>query len=103
MRNGNINYTKPDSPDMPDNPIDWLLSSMMFARAIGFLLEENTGVIVDLKGDMLELFPHSGMNHTERIIVCNKREQVTVISADERTDLKEGDIVHLIDEKTLLN
>ncbi len=36
---------------------DWLYSGHIFARTISFLLENMTGIIIDTKGEMLDLYP----------------------------------------------
>ena len=68
-----MNYTKPDDLDHHDKPEDWLNSSLMFAAALGHLLEENTGVVVDVKGDMI-----NPVNDSKKIIVFNKGDMIVV-------------------------
>ena len=46
-----MNYTKANDPNYHDKPEDWLNSSLIFASALGNLLEINEGVVVELKGD----------------------------------------------------
>lgn len=36
---------------------DWLYSGHIFARTISFLLDDMTGLVVETKGEMLELYP----------------------------------------------
>lgn len=91
-----INYTSND--DHNDSPNDWLFGALTFGRTIGLIIPENSGVVVDLQGDMIELYPDA-----KRVIVANTEHQIKVIGADERTDLKEGDWVKLIDEKNIIN
>jgi len=46
-----VNYTRPNDPDHVDDPKDWLNANLIFARALGQVLEEGSGVVVDIKGD----------------------------------------------------
>ena len=93
-----MNYTKPNNKNYKDKPEDWLFYSLIFTRTLSFLLNENEGVLIDLKGDMLELHPE-----LSRVIVFNNGEQIEVIEASERTDLNEGDIIQMIDDKNIKN
>lgn len=47
-----MNYTKPNDLDHKDSPNDWLMSALIFARALSAILSENEGVVIDLVGDM---------------------------------------------------
>lgn len=98
-----MNYTKPDNLNHNDSPGDWLLSSLLFTRALGLLLDENIGVVVDLKGDMVELSNDLWELECSRVIIFNSDEQLHVIPADDRTDLEEGTLVQMIDQQDLLN
>lgn len=96
-----MNYSRANDEDWKDSPADWLFGSLVFARAIGLVLkEDNVGVVVDLKGDMLELTPYE---NNKKVIVYHNEKQTIIVEADERTDLKEGDIVHMIDEDLISN
>jgi hypothetical protein len=93
-----MNYTKPNDEDYQDKPEDWLLGALVFGKAVGIVIPENCGVVVDLVGDMIDLYPLA-----KRVIVFNKDGQVGILEADERTDLVEGDLVQLIDEDNIKN
>jgi hypothetical protein len=86
-----MNYTRPNDPDHEDSSQDWLNSSLIFARALGLLLEEGEGVVVDLKGDMS--FP--GDLDVAKVIVYSKDSQIRVLECDE--DLEEGQFVMVHD------
>jgi len=47
-----MNFTKPNDMDHKDKPSDWLNSSLIFGRALSLILEENTGIVVNMKGEM---------------------------------------------------
>lgn len=86
-----MNYTRPDDENHEDEPEDWLLASLIFARAIGFLLPEGHGIVVNLVGDAIDLFPDA-----KSVIISNIDDQIHVEKADEnRTDLDEGDWVKI--------
>jgi len=87
------NYTKPNDPDHEDKPQDWLFGALLFTRTLGLVLPENHGVIIDLVGDMIELYPQAS-----RVIVANQDDQIVVIDADDRVDLNEGDLVLIIND-----
>ena len=92
------NYTRPNDDEHIDTPEDWLFGSLLFARTLGLVLGSNQGVVVDLNGDMVSLHPSSN-----RVIVFNDGHLISVINADERTDLKEGDYVQVIKEENIQN
>jgi hypothetical protein len=93
-----MNYTKPNDENYEDKPEDWLLTSLIFTRAISFLLPENHGIVVDLKGDAIKLYPDA-----KRVIVGHSDRQVYLEPADERTDLNEGDWVEIIRPENIQN
>jgi len=92
-----MNYTH-NNPDHEDTPQDWLLGALVFSRAVGLIIPEGKGIIVDLKNDMIELYPDA-----KRIIVAHIDGQIKIIDADDTTHLKEGDWVVLLDKDTISN
>jgi hypothetical protein len=46
------NYTRPDELDKDDSARDWLNNALIFASALGHILKENEGVIIDVFGDI---------------------------------------------------
>ena len=93
-----MNYSRPEDSDYEDKPDDWLFGAPLFSRTLGLILREGEGIVVDLKGDMIDLYPDA-----KRVIVHATKHQIVVTDADERTDLKEGDWVKMIDGETLMN
>ena len=91
------NYTKPDDKNHVDKPEDWLFASLVFAKTIGLLLSENLGVVIDLTGDMCKYCD------AKRVIISNFDNQIHVETADDRTDLNEGDWVEVINGDILSN
>src|SRR3989304_9567070 len=47
-----MNYTKPHDMTHTDKPEDWLNSALLFAGALGHVLKEREGVVVDIQGDV---------------------------------------------------
>lgn len=92
------NYTQPNNEDNVDKPTDWLFGALTFARALALTIPPNYGVVVDLQNDMIELYPHA-----KRVIIGHIDEGISVIDADERTDLTEGDVVLLMDDNISKN
>jgi len=93
-----MNYTRPNDDEHNDEPKDWLLGALLFAKAISFLLHEGEGIVINLTGDMVELYPEA-----KKVIVANDGEQIKIINADDRVELKEGDWVKVINEENILN
>ena len=93
-----MNYTKPDNPDYEDKPEDWLFCALTYSAALGTVLKDNQGIFVKLKGDELKLHPTA-----KGVIVWNNGKQISIIDASERTDLKEGDWVHIVSSKIIKN
>lgn len=77
---------------------DLFYSRLIFVRALDALLSPGNGVFVELDGIAL----HMGF---DKVIVHNNPDtnEIGVIKADERTDLKHGDRVTLIDEDIIKN
>ena len=77
---------------------DLFYSRLIFVRALDVLLPPGTGIFLDLGGAAL----HMGF---DKVIVHNNAEknEIGVIRADERTDLKNGDKITLLDEDLLKN
>jgi hypothetical protein len=84
------NYTNPQITDEGQNPKDLLNSTLIFARALGLILEEREGIVVDLVGDM------DIKTETNKVIVFKYNEQVHVYKCDE--DLPEGTPVNMTTE-----
>lgn len=82
-----MNYTRPDDPDYEDRPEDWLNSSLIFARTLSLILQENEGMIVYLQGDMNFFNDES----VQKVIVYKNQGKIRVIECDD--DLPEGQFV----------
>ena len=59
-----MNYTKPNDPDHVDDPKEWLNSALIFGGALSSILENNTGVILEIKGDM-----YNPVGESKKVIV----------------------------------
>ena len=46
------NYTNPEQAGQGQNPQDLLNASLIFARALGLILKDSEGIVVDTKGDI---------------------------------------------------
>lgn len=77
---------------------DCFLSRLIFGQALDALLEPGTGVFIELRGAALDI-------GVKRVIVHNNitTNEIGVLRADERTDLKNGDRVTLINENIIEN
>ena len=84
-----MNYTRPNDLDRDDTPEDWLNSALLFAGALGHLLKENEGVVVDVKGDVkiTELLDED----IHKVIIYSKGEQINITSCED--DIPEGSMI----------
>ena len=89
-----MNYTKAHLLDHEDEPEDWLGSSLVLSRALGLLLQENEGVIVDLKNDMKLLLPKM-----EKVIVYSKDGQIHIDEYEGDEDILEGQMIWMHKEE----
>ena len=46
------NYVNPEQSGQEQNPQDLLNASLIFARALGLILNEGEGIVVDINGDV---------------------------------------------------
>ena len=84
-----MNYTRPNIEES-DEPKDWLNSALIFARTLSLILEENTGIVVKLKGDMANpINPDS-----DRVVVFKKDKMIHVDDIQDDT-LQEGDWIKI--------
>jgi hypothetical protein len=86
-----MNYTNPENPDHDDSPEDWLNSSLIFARTLSLILQENEGMIVEIQGDMHFFNDES----VKKVIVYKNEGKIRVIECEE--DLPEGQFVIIHD------
>ena len=89
------NYTNPEQSGQEQNPQDLLNASLIFARALGLILNEGEGIVIDINGDV-----NLG-DDVNKVIVFKKDEQVHIFKFEE--DLPEGTAVSLnppTDEQT---
>ena len=81
------NYTNPEQSGQAQNPQDLLNASLIFARALGLILNEGEGIVIDINGDV-----NLG-DDVNKVIVFKKDEQVHIFKFEE--DLPEGTAVSL--------
>ena len=94
------NYTKPNNKNYEDKPEDWLLCSLLFADALGFLLKPGHGIFLKLSEDERKIHPDIDIINA---IIWNDGKMICMHDASDRTDLKEGDHIIMIEEKDLPN
>ena len=88
-------YTNPEQSGQAQNPQDLLNASLIFAKALGLILNEGEGIVVDINGDVIL------GDDVNKVIVFKKDEQVHIFKFEE--DLPEGTMVSLnppTDEQT---
>lgn len=81
------NYTNPKQVTEGQNPQDLINASLIFAKALGLILKEGEGIVVDVKGDI------SLGEDVKKVIVFEYQEQIHIYKCDE--DLEEGTAVNM--------
>jgi hypothetical protein len=81
------NFTNPEQAGQLQNPQDLLNASLIFARALGLILNEGEGIVVDIVGEM-----NLG-NDVKKVIVFEHENQVHIYKCEE--DLPEGSAVSM--------
>ena len=81
------NQPNPQQGGQEGSPQDLLNASMLFARALGLIFQENEGIVVDVKGDV------SLGDDAKKVIVFKQNDQIHIFRCDE--DIEEGMAVNL--------
>jgi hypothetical protein len=81
------NHLKPNEEGFQDNPQELLNASLLFARALGLILKENEGIVVDVVGDI-----NLG-EEVKKVIVFKFENQVHIYKCEE--DIPEGNAVNM--------
>ena len=79
------NHLNPTEEGYQDNPQDLLNASLLFARALGLILKEGEGIVVDVTGDI-----NLG-GEVKKVIVFKFQNQVHIYKCEE--DIPEGNAV----------
>lgn len=85
------NYTNSAQSVKGQNPQDLINASLIFAKALGLILKEGEGIVVDIKGDI------SLGEDVKKVIVFEYQEQIHIYKCDE--DLEEGTAVNMDSNK----
>jgi len=81
------NYTNPGQAGKEQNPQDLINASLIFARALGLILKNTEGIVVDIKGDVV-------LNDSvKKVIVFKNEDQIHIYKCDENLD--EGTAVNM--------
>ena len=81
------NYTNPEQAGEGQNPQDLINASLIFARALGLILKNGEGIVVDVVGNI-----NLGLG-IKKVIVFEYNDQVHIYKCDE--DLEEGTAVNM--------
>ena len=81
------NYTNPEQEGEGQKPQDLINASLIFARALGLILKNGEGIVVDVVGD-INLGPE-----VKKVIVFEYNNQVHIYKCEE--DLVEGTAVNM--------
>jgi hypothetical protein len=81
------NHLKPEDQNYENTTQDLINASLIFGRALGIILKEKQGIVIDVKGDIK--FPEE----VKKVIVFKFEERVHIHNCHE--DLEEGISVNL--------
>jgi len=81
------NYTNPEQAGKEQNPQDLMNASLIFARALGLILKDGEGIVVDITGNI-----DLGKD-VKKVIVFKNEEQVHIYMCEE--DIPEGTAVNM--------
>ena len=81
------NYTNPEQAGQEQNPQDLMNASLIFARALGLILKDGEGIVVDITGNI-----DLGKD-VKKVIVFKNEEQVHIYMCEE--DIPEGTAVNM--------
>ena len=81
------NHLKPNEEGFQDNSQDLINASLLFARALGLILKENEGIVVDVVGDI------KLGDEVKKVIVFKFENQVHIYKCGE--DIPEGNAVNM--------
>ena len=84
-----MNYTNPNSTEN-DSPEDWLNGALIFARTLSLILREDEGIVVNVKGDMV-----NPINPESKQVVVFKKDGMIHIDDIQQDDMNEGDSIRL--------
>jgi hypothetical protein len=82
-----VNYTNPENAGEGQNPQDLINASLIFARALGLILKDGEGIVVDVVGNI-----NLG-EEVKKVIVFEYKDQVHIYKCEE--DLEEGTAVNM--------
>lgn len=88
-----MNYTKPNDNNHEDSPEDWLNSTLIFGRALSLLIDENEGIVVSIKGDMI-----NPINPGNKKVVVFYKDGMIHVDDIQDPNLKEGDFIKIMEE-----
>lgn len=74
---------------MENNEFGWRVPTMIFAKALGFLFQENEGVVIDLT----EQTKIEGHDEVNKVIVYRMNDQVHIAPCEQ--DIQEGSFINL--------
>lgn len=80
------NYTNPELAGQEQNPKDLINALLIFANALGLILKQGQGIVIDVKGDV-------DLPEIKKVIVYKNEERVHITECKE--DISEGSIVEL--------
>ena len=80
------NYTNPEESEQDQNPQDLLNGLLIFANALGLILKQGQGIVIDVKGDVK-------LPEMNKVIVYKNNERIHITNCKE--NFEEGSVVEV--------
>lgn len=78
------NITNPEQSGQQQTPKDLINAVLLFANALGLIIKNGQGIVVDVKGDV-------DLPNMKKVIIYNSEEKIHIMNCED--DLAEGTVV----------
>lgn len=82
-----MNFLNPDDYREED-PDEWILSSLVFARALGFALKDTEGIVIDIANEIKD----TDICDHDKIIVYKWGDQIKICECENK-ELPDGTLI----------
>jgi len=86
-----MSYTQTNNPEHNDKPNEWLNTALIFTMALGNLIQDRIGIIIDIKGDA-----YNPVGDSNKVIVFRRDNMIHIDNFPQ--DLPEGTICEIRDD-----
>lgn len=78
------NHTSSGQPGQGQNPKDLVNAVLLFANALGLIIKNGQGIVIDVKGDV-------DLPDMKKVIIYNSEDKIHIMNCED--DLAEGTVV----------